>query len=249
MFYIYETTNLLDGCTYIGKHYQPDNAPIDLYYGSGIRIMRAVKKYGRQNFKKVVLLHGLKTEEEANEAEVRLIAEARSRGKAEYNIALGGNGAKGYRHSIEARRRMSEKRKGYVWSEQARQRLSATIKGRPISEEQKKKISAKNKGKTSWLKGKKLQPEQVEFLRRINTGKRHSVETRRKLSEIQMGKRMGALNACAKAVLCVETGKVYACIADASREYGKTVACTGIYKVCRGINKTFHGLHWQYINN
>ena len=50
---IYKTTNLINGKYYIGKHETDDIN--DDYLGSGIALLAAIKKYGRENFTKEVL--------------------------------------------------------------------------------------------------------------------------------------------------------------------------------------------------
>lgn len=51
--YIYKITNLLNGKIYVGKHTCKNIE--NLYYGSGVAIKSAIKKYGKENFKKDVL--------------------------------------------------------------------------------------------------------------------------------------------------------------------------------------------------
>lgn len=48
---IYKTTNLINGKWYIGKHTKgnPD------YLGSGVALLRAIKKYGKENFSREIL--------------------------------------------------------------------------------------------------------------------------------------------------------------------------------------------------
>jgi hypothetical protein len=51
-YYIYKTTNLVNGKQYIGKHYGELN---DSYLGSGKIFKQALAKYGKENFKKEIL--------------------------------------------------------------------------------------------------------------------------------------------------------------------------------------------------
>jgi len=56
---VYEITNLINGKKYIGMdtHNNPN------YLGSGSLILKAIKKYGRQNFKKIIIEHCSNIEE------------------------------------------------------------------------------------------------------------------------------------------------------------------------------------------
>ena len=47
---IYKTENKINGKIYIGKHIT--NTIGDNYLGSGIYLLNAIKKYGKENFKK-----------------------------------------------------------------------------------------------------------------------------------------------------------------------------------------------------
>ena len=52
-YYIYKITNINNGCFYIGSHKTYDLN--DGYFGSGIYLKRAIKKYGKESFKKEML--------------------------------------------------------------------------------------------------------------------------------------------------------------------------------------------------
>lgn len=83
---IYKTTNLINGKIYIGQ--DKNNNPH--YFGSGKKIKRAIKKYGKQNFKKEIL-EECKNETHMNEREVYWIKLYNSQERnIGYNISEGG---------------------------------------------------------------------------------------------------------------------------------------------------------------
>ena len=51
-YYIYITTNSINGKNYVGKHYGEFN---DKYKGSGVLITKAFEKYGIENFSKEII--------------------------------------------------------------------------------------------------------------------------------------------------------------------------------------------------
>ena len=57
-------------------------------------------------------------------------------------------------------------------------------------------------------------------------------------------RRMNEANA--KKVMCVETGKIYSCIADVLREFNKKPSGL-ISRCCKDSKRTAYGFHWQYI--
>lgn len=67
---IYKTTNLINGKIYVGMH-STDNLN-DGYLGSGWILKQAIKKYGKENFKREVLLV-LSNRKEAREVEALLV--------------------------------------------------------------------------------------------------------------------------------------------------------------------------------
>ena len=88
--YIYKTTNLINGKIYIGQHKSEEYD--SSYYGSGKLIIRAIEKYGIENFSNTVLCC-CDSKQELNKMEKQLIKNYNSRDiKIGYNISFGGDG-------------------------------------------------------------------------------------------------------------------------------------------------------------
>ena len=162
MYYIYRIINKVNGKTYIGQHkYKKLN---DNYMGSGKLLKLAKKKYGIENFEKEILYSRIQYKETADDVECFAIAKERALGKAEYNIADGGQGGnpwnKGKKMPEELVKKNSDSHKGQIpWT-----------KGKHLSEETKRKISETKKGRPSWNKGKKMPEELVKKLSEAHKG-------------------------------------------------------------------------------
>lgn len=191
MYYIYLIVNSVNGKTYVGQRKSSKEWFEDKYMGSGTRLGLAKKKYGIENFEKFLIQYCY-SKEEADIAEKFWIAEYRHRGKAEYNIADGGEGGslnKGRRFSKEWRRKLSESHKGKLISEEHKMKISEYRKGKPsptkgkhFSEESKKKMSEAHKGNS-------FSEETKRKISESKKGKHLSDETKRKKSEAMKGKR------------------------------------------------------------
>lgn len=174
MFYtIYKITNKLNGKSYIGKHQTKDLG--DGYMGSGLLIRRAIKKYGSENFEKEIL-HVFETEADMNEAEKNLV----TLGESSYNLCPGGQGGFGYinQNGLSVLNQLTIEQE--------------TKRRKSLSSSRKKNIE---EGDPYWqsvqLLGinarKKLYPNGIWY------GRKHSDETKKKMSEIARQK-TGHLN-------------------------------------------------------
>ena len=137
--YIYETTNLINGKKYIGKHksFKFDNN----YYGSGTNIKKAIEKYGKENFKVIILekIPDGKDYKYLSERECSWI-EATNAVKSNkyYNKSYGGEneGWSGVNKAVKENSKLNG------------------MYGKHHSQEVKNKISKANKGKASPMHGK-----------------------------------------------------------------------------------------------
>lgn len=118
-YFIYKTTNLINGKIYVGQH--STNNLDDGYLGSGTMINRAISKYGKENFKREVLEYCESSN--INEKEIFWIKELNAVIEG-YNILFENkfntnnrgkyNPWKERKHTQETRNKISEKAKNRI---------------------------------------------------------------------------------------------------------------------------------------
>lgn len=98
--YIYETTNLVNNKKYIGK--RQSSKFQRFYFGSGINLRKAIKKYGKENFS-VNIIAWCYTKEELIQREIEEIKNRNAyESEKYYNIARGGEGGDTYAGKLDA---------------------------------------------------------------------------------------------------------------------------------------------------
>lgn len=205
-------------------------------YKSNSHFYNAICKYGFDSFEHEVLLTGL-TKEEAEQKEIELIARYQSNNrKFGYNIANGGNCsgtmAQESKDKISKANMGNQYSLGHKHTEEARKKISEAMKGNQHT----KGLKMPEHVKQILIKSR--QNEEVKRKIAIaNTGKRHSEETKKKLSESHKG--LGA-----KKVVCIETGVIYSSIKDASEQLNLKGRHIG--SCCTGDRQTCGGFHWCY---
>lgn len=144
--YIYITFNMKNNKFYIGKHekeYYDEN-----YCGSGKTLKKAIKKYGKENFKNIMIDCAL-TKEELNKKEKEYIRfYTQKYGRKCYNIASGGDGGNVLHNlSKEEKKLFIEKmtkiNRERCNTESFKQRISESTKARYSDIEERKKHSEK----------------------------------------------------------------------------------------------------------
>lgn len=87
--YIYKITNIINGQYYVGMHSTDDLE--DGYFGSGKRLRRSIKKYGKENFK-IEILEFLENRKELVKREKDIVNEDFIKHPLCMNIQIGGEG-------------------------------------------------------------------------------------------------------------------------------------------------------------
>ena len=109
--YFYKITNLINRKYYYGIHSTDDLD--DGYFGSGVAINNAYKKYGYSNFKKEILAF-FDTRDEASAYESKIVNEELLKDPLCYNLVPGGDAGfcwsfKGKHHTEETKKVLSQK--------------------------------------------------------------------------------------------------------------------------------------------
>jgi len=171
--FIYKTTNLKNGKYYVGMH-STSNLK-DSYLGSGTRLRRAIRKYGKENFR-LEILEFFDSREELIKREKHLINEKMLKDELCMNLKPGGSG-------------------GFCNEDHMRNFLEAGKKTMLIS--------LKNGHETQsilwrtdelWIKKRKLELSLASKGNKSFTGRKHKEESRLKIGITNSMKQKGILN-------------------------------------------------------
>lgn len=158
-YFVYITTNIINGHFYIGKHTTYNLN--DNYLGSGKRLRAAIKKYGIHNFKRRILCL-CNTEQEVFDVEKFLVTDYLVSRPDCYNLHIGGDGG---RMSEELNKKHSADMKDYYKTHQPWNSGKTDI----YSDETRKKMSESHRGKPSYERS----DEHKEMMRQIQIDKEH----------------------------------------------------------------------------
>lgn len=176
--YIYKTTNIINNKFYFGKSEFNSNENPE-YLGSGILLNKAIKKYGKENFKKEIIEDNIKCTEQLNKLEKYYISNNINENC--YNLAEGGNGGNTIKHfSKERLKQFKEKMSevttgennpfyGKTHTDITKNKISNIKTGSSCSDEFKEKCSKRMIGNV------------------INNGRKHNDKTKQKHSENNSG--------------------------------------------------------------
>lgn len=183
-FILYKTTNLINNKVYIGIH-QTKNLD-DGYLGSGLAFKRALKKYGKENFKREILKYCNSLEELLQE-EKEYVTENWVNREDTYNLKTGGqsNGILSKDSKTKISETLKERyKKGeiiyhgkpYTPTNEIKQKISIALK------EKYKKTKHSSVGRVPWNKG--VKGKQTAWNKGVSTGPK-SEEEKKKISQTQ----------------------------------------------------------------
>lgn len=193
-------------------------------YKNNEHFYNAIIKYGWGNIEHIIISQNL-NEENACKLEQELIKKYNTTNRENgYNNSIGGeHGTLGIKMSEEQKEKLRQANLGKHHSVETRRKMSEAHLINYSSEEYREKV------------------------RQAHIGRIMSKETREKIRQTRLGKPLSeeAKIKKSKPVMCIETGKVYYGMTEASKQ---TNTCLGsIYKCCNGQRHTAGGYHWEYV--
>lgn len=188
---IYKTTNLINGKFYVGKDSKND----PFYFGSGALLNVAIKKYGKDNFKKEIL-EEVSSIEILDIREIYWINELNSADRnIGYNITPGGTGGNTYANNpnydniIEKlkKRKHTEETKKKISENNWQKKNIGPMSGIKWSNERRLKHNQHYDYNPGPFANKNHSDETKERIRKSKIGSKHSDETKQKMSDIRKG--------------------------------------------------------------
>lgn len=214
--FIYITTNLVNGKRYIGRKTFDDKRRWVGYIGSGSCFQKAIKKFGKVNFHRDIVDIAY-SNEELNDKEVSYINFFNAVESSDfYNIEIGGQK---YPLSEHTKKLIKENHADMSGNKHP-------MYGKHHTEESKKKISEVQKGRTAPNKGKLMSEEQKQKLKEAW-----------KHRKVKIGHH--------RVIKCIETGKLYNSIQEASVDTG--IKYCSIMAVLSGKRNQVYKKHFVYV--
>ena len=215
---------------YVYIHSRADTGE-PFYVGKGTgRRLRSTS--GRSEYwRRIVAKHGLRAEivaqfeveSDAHAHEIEAIKTLRAFGFTLCNLTDGGEGASGYKHDAESKRKIGAGNRGRVFGPEVRKAMSDGGKGKILSSEHRAKLAAVLK-----------RPRSAQHIAKIRL---HAIELNKKNT---------------RRVLCVDTQHTFESSKDAAlwlRWQGFTLASNvGISKAARGELVRTCGYRWKYVS-
>lgn len=237
--YIYVIENLINGHKYVGK----SSGRKKEYFGSGVALQQAIKKYGKSNFEKTIL--EFCTLDELNDKEKEWIQKLNTYIGPGYNLTPGGDGwTEGMKHSKTTLEKLKQNssQKGKKRSPETIEKIKNSLKNYrdSLTEEERKQIYGKSGEK---LKGRKKQftEEHRKNLSLGQKGKPKSPRTSEHIQKIAEKKKKKVQ------MLTILESKVIETFESLKQAEEKTkIPSASISCACTGKQKTAGGYKWRF---
>lgn len=150
---VYLITNKVNGKRYVGitcRGYQArfNEHVLEAAAGSPAMLHNAMRKYGSENFDVICIESNIPDEEiEQKEKYYISLYNTFYPSRIGYNMTEGGGGMCGYKHTPEARAKISKNLQGHVFPESRNMKISKANKGVPKTAAHRKALSEARKGK------------------------------------------------------------------------------------------------------
>lgn len=274
---IYKITNIINNKCYVGSsvniigRWYTHKTELKFNKHHSIKLQRSYNKHGFDNFKYEII----------EECDVELLfsreiyyVDLFNCYENGYNIAIPSKSVMlGRNHSDETKKILRNKSKGnknrlnMTFTDESKKKISDSLKGRPLSEETKLKMSESHKGKkmtesgriklierNKSRKGIKQRAEVIEHRAKLNTGKKRTEESKKKISDKLKGIIRGPMSDEQK----LKRSKRIALITqngDIIKEYDAIKICSSdinidhrrISEVLKGKRISFKNLYFKYI--
>lgn len=237
--YIYSIQNKLDGKYYIGQ--RKSTTIQDSYFGSGVYLNNAIKKHGKENFKKEILAI-CDNQEQLDNREIWFIEHAKSRVEYDnYNLTDGGDGL--INPSQVVRDKISKNNIGKNMGKEngnSRQIINLdTLEVFDSIMDATRKYNLKTINSIYYVcAGKWVSSAGYKWA--------YYDEYLAGTNPIRERKPTGGQAPCEK-VINLDTLEVFDSTGDAGEKYN--ISYKSIWRVCAGKRKTTGGYRWQYYND
>ncbi len=250
---IYKAINKINGKIYIGQTVKLLHKRIIEHVCCALNkkdIMyfhKAIRKYGKENFKWEIITQ-CNSRGELDKAEIDMIKKYNTFGDG-YNLNYGGEGNAGFKHTEEARKKMSKAQKG----------KNNYNYGKHRTEKTKKKISNANRGKTRSEEVRKRKSESMKGEKNHNYGRPRTEETKKKIGDANRGKKCynygnrGSKSLYSKRYIIItpEGTKIFVHgLSEFCRNYKKEkLSCGHLTSVARGARRHHKGYLCEYVRS
>lgn len=245
-YFIYLTTNNLNGKKYIGKHYGYED---DSYLGSGSALLADISLFGKENFSRTILIFSDNEEDNAAKEREFIKAFQATSDPMFYNIHEGGHGGNTTIGWTEEQKKAYSEKMSILNSGCGNPRWGAHL-----TEETKQKI--RENRDTSYMQTAEYRAtmsKAVSGEKNGMYGRTHSAESIQKMSEAKKGKKLGSENGNAKGINayadaeCTELLYHFECTKDALVFVGtRPNDYSGISKSMK-LNRKYKGYYWKKV--